>query len=356
MSKLKSIYDIDVTRTLLDKPESELSDLEKEAVKHFNEQRATYMAKLDKANEQIQEDCKILCSGRFSEKCIIPEYGWIEPVKKAAYKLEKLNYFYKKWNMHVIFSQTKEKFGTFRGYWTIVNERSFPCASLLNKLNEHLMYNVDYGKKYVVDKCAMTTLEWEECSEEDYNDHLDRYGSRVKKFKEYDESKLIGSAIYLEGTSYPRDTTYFRRDEDNKKFYRSYWLSHPAKGHYEVTKHKLINKLQTWLNSIIINMSYDASENTEHHVMYENFYNEVSEIVAVCEEECGHYCQICGNSIGDHRIHDKCETSGWITYICDRCAIADGGKYFNHNTGKLMQELKEIKKKDSSKTNQIKHL
>lgn len=238
-----------------------------------------------------------------------------------AYKLEKLNYFYKPWHMKVQFVQTKEKFGTFRGYWNITERSESFWARFFDRIYGFLSNRFDYGNTKVIDRQACVTLEWEECTANDHTKKLDRYGKKLKNVEEFDNSNLIKDVIYLEGTKFPENLTYFRYDKNTKKHFRSYWLHRPEKWHYEITKHKILHKISDFSRWLAI--KFDSKPPSPmHYVMYMNFYEEVEEIVRQCEKECTAHCQICGNRIDEYGWHDKCETSGWITYICDRCAMA----------------------------------
>ena len=331
----KTPYDVKITSSLLQKPDSSLSDLEKEAIRIYKNRITSYSNDLDKCNETIREDCKILCGGRFCERDLIPAYGWIDPVKKMAYKLEKLNYFYRKWGMHVQFDQTKEKFGTFRGYWSIQHTPTCFFSKYVNRLNDFLTYDVDYAKQTIVDEECHETLEWEECTKEEYSKKLSRFGDKVKK------AKIVKRHDDVQAKPIDKMTVYFMYDKKLKKYMRSYWLMHGAKTHVEITKHKwlfkissIVHKLDSWLSS-------KHREDIIENVMHENFYNEVDNIVNECEKECHDLCQKCGAFIGDGGHADRCETTGWITYICDRCAIADGRIYYNHKSKKWMREDKK---------------
>lgn len=335
--------DIIVTQTLLHKPENELSDNERKAIASYKKELSRRVERLAESNERIRKDCRILCSGRFTEHDLIPEYGWIDSVTAMAYKLEKLNYFYSKWNMKVRFSQTKEKFGTFRGYWYIDHEKNSVLARIFRKVRDYMTYGIDYAQKRVVDIPMRVSLEWEECSEDIYRKKLDRYGKKVKKFEIWKESEIIGSQIYIEPCDYPRDVTYFKYDQSNKKYYRSYWLHHGESAHMEATKHRFMFKILPAVNRIYawFNDTYGDPDPIEN-VMYENFYNEITQAVRECETDCGRYCQVCGRGIGENHFSSKCETDGWITYVCETCAAASGHRYYNHSTKKWMDAGKVI--------------
>lgn len=208
-----------------------------------------------------------------------------------------------------------------------------------------MAYDIDYAKKCVVDEECHDTLEWEECSKDEYSNRLSRFGDACKNTK-----KIKNRNVLLTKKDETDHTiTYFVYDKDTKKYFRSYWLMHSAKTHIEITKHKWLFKLSKMINNIEYLLNSLHRETTVECVMYENFYNEVTEIVDECEKECAKYCQICGNRIDEHGLYDKCETRGWIIYICDKCAMASGRTYFNHSTKKLMNECSIAKKQNNLK-------
>ncbi len=61
----------------------------------------------------------------------------------------------------------------------------------------------------------------------------------------------------------------------------------------------------------------------------------VDKLIAEGEKECYNTCEDCGHQIGTD-WSPRCETQGWINYICDECAIKRGGVYSIENlkTGK----------------------
>ena len=68
----------------------------------------------------------------------------------------------------------------------------------------------------------------------------------------------------------------------------------------------------------------------------------VEDLISACEDECYKVCEKCGSTIGTD-WSPRCETMGWISYICENCAkkgravyakhLADGSvRYFNGET------------------------
>ena len=111
---------IDVTWDLLKKERdnsSALTEAEKVALLEHHQASKKREREHEEANNQLLKDCKYLTSG--AERHLIPAYGWIQPIKEMAYELEALNIMLRKYHTIITFDQTKEKFGTFRGYYSI---------------------------------------------------------------------------------------------------------------------------------------------------------------------------------------------------------------------------------------------
>lgn len=93
----------------------------------------------------------------------------------------------------------------------------------------------------------------------------------------------------------------------------------------------------------------DSEERTDaQEVMIEYLEAEADKIIREAEDECYNTCEECGSQIGTD-WSPRCETSGWIRYICSRCAetidkcgyvrtyFKNGAKY----QGKTLLQTKE---------------
>ena len=140
---------IDVTWELLKKERdnsSALTEAEKSALLEHHQVNKKREREHEEANNQLLKDCKYLTSG--AERHLIPAYGWIEPIKEMAYELETLNIMLRKHHTIITFDQTKEKFGTFRGYYLIhptdhllYKILTWPLHSLRNLLENKINYH-----------------------------------------------------------------------------------------------------------------------------------------------------------------------------------------------------------------------
>ena len=93
------------------------------------------------------------------------------------------------------------------------------------------------------------------------------------------------------------------------------------------------------------------SRQRRYEIVSSTILDYAEDLVYKCEDECYKVCEECGRPIGDER-HPRCETRGWISYICEDCAkkcselyvkhYADGQKrYFMGETDVTDERLKE---------------
>ena len=52
----------------------------------------------------------------------------------------------------------------------------------------------------------------------------------------------------------------------------------------------------------------------------------VEKLIAECDGECYKLCEKCGNYIGTE-YSPRCETYGWVSYLCENCAKKTGANY-----------------------------
>ena len=73
----------------------------------------------------------------------------------------------------------------------------------------------------------------------------------------------------------------------------------------------------------------DAERTKEQEVIMTAMNSWADEIVRWAEDECYKTCEECGHQIGEN-WSPRCETLGWITYICDTCAEKRGTLYIKN--------------------------
>ena len=63
--------------------------------------------------------------------------------------------------------------------------------------------------------------------------------------------------------------------------------------------------------------------------MMEWLESEAEKRVRQAEADCYNTCEKCGNQIGTD-WSPRCETTGWINYLCDECAAKHNNFYFKN--------------------------
>ena len=74
----------------------------------------------------------------------------------------------------------------------------------------------------------------------------------------------------------------------------------------------LFSKIQNWIE-------YASINSHEREVVMTAADNAAYDLINVAEDECYNTCEDCGCQIGID-YSPRCETQGWITYLCDKCA------------------------------------
>ncbi len=73
----------------------------------------------------------------------------------------------------------------------------------------------------------------------------------------------------------------------------------------------------------------DVERTKEQEVIVTAMNSWADEIVRWAEDECYKTCEECGRQIGTD-WSPRCETAGWITYLCDDCAAKQQGFYYKN--------------------------
>ena len=80
-------------------------------------------------------------------------------------------------------------------------------------------------------------------------------------------------------------------------------------------------------------------------------------ILRDAEKACYSVCEECGGAIG-HKWSPRCQTTGWITYICQDCANSHKTDYYMNdevwNDGKLVKNKEELAKERAEIANRLK--
>lgn len=125
---------------------------------------------------------------------------------------------------------------------------------------------------------------------------------------------------------------------------------------FSATKNIFIYKIIKFVQSTIFmidNILYYLSfKNTnKHNVMHIAFDKKVYSLIRKAESECDNYCIRCGAHFS---CSTKCQTNGWITYICECCAKESELVYYKNGkkvkNNKLLKEEKKEKKENEHKS------
>ena len=260
--------------------------------------------------EETMQMCKILYCQKdlpMTKTCMCWGWecgeGWHEILKRLSCELEALNLlYYDKYKVRIQADQVKEKFGTLRFYHTVVCDNYNEIGIEANKVIDAFETKQDngyFGLKSVCDQKAY------------YTDEKDNDGKLVKVW-------------------------------------------HPAKYHTEVTLHKeeyeQMKAAADEAHKRLVESGYDEIT-PEQKVIMEYLDSEANARIRKAEDDCYNVCEHCGWQIGTE-YSPRCETSGWITYICEKCATKvgkDGRETFYYKDGALYEGKKIIKTKEQVK-------
>lgn len=277
------------------------------------------------------KNCPLLYSGRtepltqslmpFGFEC---GEGWKQPLKDLSYSLETLNMlFYPTDRTYIKADQVKEKFGTLRFYYHIQSESLNPFVRWIDKWTDRLFdildpRKVDYGLKRVVDKKVWTE----------------------ERIEEIPESK------WLERKKYNFSADNLFKGEDGR-FYVKTKVNHPEQAHREPTKNKTLWWIKTKVLPMLrtMNMTLDSAvcrDDSRQNIVINALSSLADKLIHETEKECYDVCERCGWPIG--QMDDRCETLGWTTYICKKCADKGKSRYLYKD--EVWQEGKVVMTKE----------
>ena len=256
-------------------------------------------------------DCKILyCNASLpmTKTCMCWGFetgeGWWQVLRRLSCELEALNLLvYDKWKVRIQADQVKEKFGTLRFYYSVecdnYNEVGLAAKKIIDDFESKKDYGY-FGLKTVVDEKGHSV------------DEVDGDGRTV-----------------------------------------AVW--HPPKCHVEVTKHKdeyeQMKKAADEAHKTLCESGYDDIT-PEQKIMMEWLESEAEKRVKQAEDDCYNTCEKCGHQIGTD-WSPRCETLGWITYICDDCA--EEGKTMYMKNGEKWQGKKRLMTREEVKAEHKKY-
>lgn len=269
------------------------------------------------------EDCRILYRGRhrpateslmcFGWEC--PD-AWNELLRDLSYRLEAVNvWLYPKYRVRIEAEQVKEKFGTLRFYYHVATDLPYPvrCWSEWAGMAARQLARADFGYKRVIDRPARTGYDFREIPAEEY-------ATRTAP----DAPKCVNAF-------------YFER---GGRFYEMTKLSRIMESHAVPTKRRLryaAMKALRWL-STRLDFSPYWPRTAAQRVMAEYAGSLAESYVREAERRTEQTCASCGRQIGTE-WSPACVTKGWITYLCESCAKADGHGY--EICGKKEKEIED---------------
>ena len=275
----------------------------------------TYEQRMKELKARVMKDCLTLYPGRRPGwECGI---GWTDALAKLSYKIECANQlFSRNFRVHAEADQIKEKFGRLRFYYTVHRDAPLIIERLswfLRKFADVILHKADFRTKRVTIKPATVTIECKELpppsSPDDplYDGKLlespDGFMCQLNKVYQYEVSKHVPTRLQA--------------------------LWHIAYACY---------KVESWLLGL-----YSANLNRQA-IGAEALEDFVEKAIRETEDACHSTCEECGSSIGTDYL-PRCETLGWITYICERCAKKRGVKYRKGNgiyrNGELIKAVKK---------------
>ena len=249
--------------------------------------------------------------------------SWLNEIDELSKKLEGMNAMvYQTHRVRIQADQVKIKFGTLRFYYTsVIDPPSFVKAYenaidwIMSKIGR-----LDFKSKTVVDK-------------EEYDEVI--------------EEVIPPDRVEADKDLYSHVSNVDIIEQEDGKFIKKTTYHHYKQTHLEPTKHRLLHKI--WKRRYIVRnflrnllrWKPSYSQKCVAEVLDSYAFKAVLET----EEKCMHICEHCGKHIGDD-WSPACITHGWVSYVCEDCAVKDGAVY--SKDGKLWREGKLYVEKTTS--------
>lgn len=278
-----------------------------------------YLASLDNERRRALDMCRILYGSR-GNAANGPQIfsgwehgrGWNSAVAELSYALETLNLtFLGKYGVKVVAEQVKEKYGTLRFYFRVEIEPpkalTFMSAAA-KRAAGRILGGFDFGYRRVVDSPQGAEEYWREIPKEEYD------------------------AKRVPGTDNPFGWKF---KEEDGKYLRNGCMFIQQKSHLEPTRNRVLHAFAELLRrmSYHLDLSRVWSPSAKAEVVREFVDSTARRLVRDAEEKCYGLCEECGEQIGCGRSR-RCCTTGWIRYLCERCAGKCGRSYVIENGGK----------------------
>lgn len=279
---------------------------------------------------EIMEKCPILYCMRnksMMETCMCWGFecgeGWREPLWKLSAALETLNMTYwPKYHIRIQMDQLKEKFGVLHAYYSVVRDGVWHKRVLHNFFYGlyRKLKTVDYKLKRVQDEAP---------------------------YVEHKKVELKTKEEFVREQHCAKNVSNVKVWEEDGKYWKQTDLQHYGKYSYVPTRLKLLHKLMnvSWKLACRLN-SYGDECTREQEIIMKFMNDEAKRLIKIAEDKCYDTCEDCGANIGKNGFNKRCETTGWITYICDECAKKHNNSYYMdgalYNAGKCLKTKEQI--------------
>lgn len=263
----------------------------------------------DKLRDKTINECSILYPKdgyRMSWGC---GRGWYSIISNLSYEIEAFNILYAKHGLVTVVDQVKEKFGTLRFY----------CTTFINP---PLRYNFLYKFLNAIKKFNNRHFNFNVVTVVDRNEHIKMFVRDLSK-EEYSE---------MSGPYSTNSLFYETKGSDgNDRYYRITKINACAETHPKPTTHRLIYHLNRFIGKYasVFDFSRFYNESRKRQVLWKTVRFKVEELVRKAEHECYNVCEECGRSFDDEH-YPRCETVGYIRYICEKCAKHLGVSYYKN--------------------------
>lgn len=226
--------------------------------------------------------------------------GWNDVVSKLSYRLECANrLFMREYGVHAVVDQAKEKFGGLRFYYTVHRDPPAPAkwlCEILRNSAEKILDNAEFKMKSVTVKPARETVVCSEIEPGGPDPYMSA-GSKVLETEEKDFKCLFKTIHEYEIAK-----------------------SVPTRNRLLYIIARACRRLGFWVSSL-----YPTDTNRQN-IGVECLDDFVERSVRNAEDECYSTCEECGRTIGTD-YSPRCQTTGWIAYLCEKCAKSRGFGY-----------------------------
>ena len=276
------------------------------------------------------ERCKILYKDYYrpcTETCMCWGFecgeGLKRPLDNLSDMLESLNIqYYSKYRVRIQADQVKSKLGFLRYYYSVVTDLPWYCTFLgkpFKTIGNRLKYKINYKMIRINDEPNHDEIEESELKDITNDQEFEEYK------KKYNYSKI----------------TYEKKDG---KYYKYTKYIKVGKSHYEPSSHKVLYKLYHLMYKISSILTWYKNPTREQEIVSNVLNLTAEKLIRIVEDECYNTCEECGRQIGT-TYSPRCETTGWITYLCEDCAKKRNKNYIKddsvYNNGKFVKKVYE---------------